>query len=216
MPVLPWESLLVLTFTRAAAAEMKGRISARLSQLADEAETTEAMRFLRRQARNVDGAYISTIHAFCARVLRRHYHAVDLPARAKTADEMESAALIEHVRDELLSLLAAENDADYTALLAAFGSEQAAWDAILSAYRFTRAQPHPEAWLLDAAARYEDEAAIQRILDDAVSFCKEELAMALETIVRERDLLSPDCANAISVLDDELSRYRAMLPCRHL
>ncbi len=210
----PVESLLVLTFTRAAAAEMKGRISARLSQLADEAETAEAMRFLRRQARNVDGAYISTIHAFCARVLRRHYHAVDLPARAKTADEMESAALIEHVRDELLSLLAAENDADYTALLAAFGSEQAAWDAILSAYRFTRAQPRPEAWLMAAAARYEDEAALQRILDDAVSFCKDELAMALETIVRERDLLSPDCANAISVLDDELSRYRAMLLCR--
>lgn len=210
----PVESLLVLTFTRAAAAEMKSRIANRLSQLADEAETVEEMRFLRRQSRNVDGAYISTIHAFCARVLRRHYHAVGLPARAKTADEMESAALIERVRDELLSLLSAENDADYTALLAAFGSEQAVWDAILAAYRFTRAQAEPEAWLRDAAARYEDEAAIDRILRDAVAFCQDELSMALETIVRERDLLPPDCANAISVLDDEISRYRAMLLCR--
>ena len=118
----PVESLLVLTFTRAAAAEMKGRISNRLNQLADEAETPEEMRYLRRQARNVDGAFISTIHAFCARVLRRHYHAVNLPARAKTADEMESAALVETLRDELLTMLANENDADYTALLAALGS----------------------------------------------------------------------------------------------
>ncbi|MEN6634434.1 MAG: helicase-exonuclease AddAB subunit AddA [Clostridiaceae bacterium] len=210
----PVESLLVLTFTRAAAAEMKGRISNRLNQLADEAVTGEEMRYLRRQARNVDGAFISTIHAFCARVLRRHYHAVDLPARAKTADEMESAALIETVRDDLLTALSSENDADYSALLAAFGSEQAAWDAILSVYRFTRAEPEPDVWLREAAARYEDEAALTRILDDAVAFCKQELSLVIETIVRERDLLSPDCANAISVIDDELSRYRAMLLCR--
>lgn len=210
----PVESLLVLTFTRAAAAEMKSRIAARLSVLAEEAETTEEMRYLRKQSRNVDSAYISTIHAFCARVLRRHYHAVNLPARAKTADEMESAALIEAVRDELLTQLSTENDAHYTALLAAFGSEQAAWDAILSTYRFTRAEPEPEQWLKKAAARYEDETALTGILSDAVVFCKDELSMVIETILRERDQLSPDCANAISVLDEELSRYRAMLLCK--
>ena len=210
----PVESLLVMTFTKAAAAEMKSRIANRLNELADSADHPEEMRYLRRQARNVDSAFISTIHSFCSRVLRRHYHAVGLPARAKTADEMESAALIETVRDDLLSALSTENDADYTALLAAFGSEQAAWDAILSAYRFTRAEPEPETWLQQAAARYEDEAALSRILLDAVAFCKDELSMALEAIVRERDLLSLDCANAISVLDEELSRYRAMLLCK--
>ena len=210
----PVESLLVLTFTRAAAAEMKGRIAERLNQLADAAENIEEMRYLRRQARNVDGAFISTIHAFCSRVLRRHYHAVGLPARAKTADEMESAALIETVRDELLTQLSTENDAYYTTLLAALGSEQAAWDAIVSTYRFTRAEPEPESWLGHAVARYGDEAALSSILSDAVVFCKDELSMVLETIVRERDLLSPDCANAISIIDDELSRYRAMLLCK--
>ena len=210
----PVESLLVLTFTRAAAAEMKSRISARLSALAEEAEHPEEMRFLRKQARNVESAYISTIHAFCSRVIRRHYHAVNLTARAKTADEMESASLIELVMDELFTQLSSENNADYTTLLAAFGSEKAAWEAILSTYRFTRAEPDPEAWLKKAAAQYEDEEALARMLDDAVAFCKDELSMALEAIVQERDLLSPDCATAISVLDDELSRYRAMLLCK--
>ncbi len=210
----PVENLLVLTFTRAAAAEMKGRIASRLNALADEAETAEEMRYLRRQARNVDGAFISTIHAFCARVLRRHYPAVGLSARARTADEMESAALIETVRDEFLSELSAGEDADYRALLAALGSEQAAWEAILSAYRFTRAEPEPEAWLQAAAARYEDGRALERMLDDAAAFCREELSLAIEAIERAREQLSPDCAKAISTLDDELTRYRGMLLCR--
>lgn len=207
----PVESLLVLTFTRAAAAEMKGRIAKRLNDLADEAETSESMRYLRRQARGVDSAYISTMHAFCSRVIRRHYHAVGLPAGARTADEMESAALIETVRDDLLTELSANEDADYTAVLAAFGSEQAAWDAMLSTYRFTRAEPEPEAWLTKACEQYADEQAIDAILNDAVVFCKNELSLLLETLLRERDALPPDWGNAISVLDDELSRYRAML-----
>ena len=207
----PVESLLVLTFTRAAAAEMKGRIAKRLNELADTASANDEMRYLRRQARGVDGAYISTIHAFCARVLRRHYHAVGLPARARTADEMESAALIEQVRDELLTKLAGEENKDYQTILAAFGSEQAAWDAAMKTYRFTRAEPEPEQWLASAAARYGDDAALESILSDAVQFCKNELSLVIETIVRERDTLPPDWASVISVLDEDLSRYRAML-----
>ncbi|NLI53225.1 MAG: helicase-exonuclease AddAB subunit AddA [Clostridiales bacterium] len=210
----PVESLLVLTFTRAAAAEMKGRIAKRLNELADEAGSADEMRYLRRQARGVDGAFISTIHAFCARVIRRHYHAVGLPARARTADEMESAALIETVRDELLTGLSADGDADYAAALAAFGGEQQVWDAVMATYRFTRAEPDPERWLADACARYADDAAIRRILDDAVVFCQNELSLAIETVVRERDALPPDCASAIATLDDELMRCRGMLLCK--
>ena len=208
------ESLLVLTFTRAAAAEMKGRIAKRLNELADEAKVTDEMRYLRRQARGVDGAFISTIHAFCSRVLRRHYHAVGLPARARTADEMESAAIIEQVRDQLLTELAGSENADYQTILAAFGSEQAAWDAVMSTYRFTRAEPEPELWLNRAAARYQDAAALETILSDAVHFCKNELTLVIETIVRERDLLPLDWASVISVLDEDLSRYRAMMLCK--
>ncbi len=207
----PVDSLLVLTFTRAAAAEMKGRIAKRLNEMADEAGTNAEARYLRRQARGVDAAYISTIHAFCSRVLRRHYHAVGLPARARTADEMESAALIETVRDDLLTEFGASEDADYRNLLAAFGGEQQAWDAVMSAYRFTRAEPEPDVWLAESCERYANDEAFQKILDDAVAFCKSELKLVIETIQRERDRMPPEWANVIGVLDDELTRYRGML-----
>ena len=208
---VPIEQLLVLTFTRAAAAEMKSRIANRLNALAEETVDPSQMRFLRQQARAVDGAYISTIHAFCARVLRRHYYAVGLPARARTADEMESAARIETVRDELLTALCVEENADYRALLSAFGGEQPAWDAVMSLYRFTRAEPDPEAWLVNAADRYANAAALERMLQDAVAFSQSEIALMMEPLLAARDSLPPDWAGAISTLDDDLSRYRALL-----
>ena len=208
---VPMEQLLVLTFTRAAASEMKSRIANRLNVLAEETEDLAQMRYLRRQARAVDGAYLSTIHAFCSRVLRRHYYAVGLPARARTADEMESAALIETVRDELLTALATEENEDYRALLSAFGGEQAAWNAVLSVYRFTRAEPDPEDWLNCAVTRYEDDAALEAMLQDAVEFCQREIALMMEPLLAARDSLPPDWASVISVLDDDLSRYRALL-----
>ncbi len=211
---VPIDSVLVLTFTRAAANEMKTRIAARLNDLADHEENTEQMRYLRRQARNVDGGYISTIHAFCARVLRRHYHTVGLPAQSRTADEMESAALMETVRDELLTALSAEEDADYRALLSAFGSEQSAWDAVMTAFRFTRAQPDPDEWLEAAADHYKDEEALTRLLDEAVAFSKHEFALVIENIRAAKETLSPENAKVISVLDDDLSRYRALLLCK--
>lgn len=205
------EQLLVLTFTRAAAAEMKSRIATRLNALAEETQDLSQARFLRRQARAVDGAFISTIHAFCARVLRRHYYAVGLPARARTADEMESAALMETVRNELLTALSVEEDADYRALLFAFGGEQPVWDAVMAAYRFTRADPDPESWLVCAAKRYANDAALEEILQDAVAFSQREIALMIEPLTAARNSLSLEWAGVISVLDDDLSRYRALL-----
>lgn len=210
----PIDSMLVLTFTRAAASEMKTRITNRLNQLADEETNPEQTRYLRRQARTVESAYISTIHAFCARVLRRHYHAVGLPAQSRTADEMESAALMETVRDTLLTELSASEDADYHTLLASFGGEQQAWDAVMQTFRFTRAEADPAAWLDENSARYQSESALTRLLDDAVDYCKHEVRLMMEPILRARDSLSPDWASVISVLDGDLSRYRALALCR--
>ncbi len=212
---VPIDALLVLTFTRAAANEMKTRIAARLNDLADREENTEQMHYLRRQARNVDGSFISTIHAFCARVLRRHYHAVGLPAQSRTADEMESAALMETVRDELLTKLSIEENVDYRVLLSAFGSEQAAWDAVMTAFRFTRAQPDPDGWLDAAAGNYGDEDALMRLLNDAVVFSKHEFSLVIDTVQAAKQTLSPDSAKVISVLDDDLTRYRALLLCKN-
>ncbi len=116
----------------------------------------------------MDGAFISTIHALCARVIRRHYHAVGLPARARTADEMESAALIETVRDELMTGLSADGTRT-TRGARGVRRRAAVWDAVMATYRFrsSRRAGSGAGGSPSPARAYADDAAIRRILDDA-------------------------------------------------
>lgn len=205
------ENLLVLTFTRAAAAEMKSRIAARLNQLAEAEKEEGARAFLRGEARAIDGAYISTVHAFCARVLRRHYHLLGLPPQSRVPDESERASLIETVKDELLSEWSGAEDASYRLLLSSLGGEDAAWDALMSAYRFSRSLDAPEEWLNGAARRYADEPHMEEIFAEAVTLAKKELLGVVTALNDLRDSLPPSWAKTIYALDDDLSRYRAML-----
>ncbi|MCR5073357.1 MAG: UvrD-helicase domain-containing protein, partial [Clostridiales bacterium] len=72
------ERFLVLTFTRAAAAEMKQRIQSRLQKAVDECRDDSLRPFLLAQSVAVNSANISTIDAFCTRILHRHGHTIGL------------------------------------------------------------------------------------------------------------------------------------------
>ena len=88
-------AILTITFTEKAAAELRDRIRRRLRELgADEA------------ARATEGAYISTIHGFCARVLRSHALAAGLDPRFVVLDEPEARRLADGAFDEALEELA--------------------------------------------------------------------------------------------------------------
>lgn len=204
-------NILVLTFTRAAAAEMKARIRKRLTELANEATDPKRRAYLKNQVRLVDGAYISTVHAFCARVLKRHYHVAGLSSDARIADETETAVIIEQVKDALLTQLSVEENADWLRLLAAFGGEDAAWRALMSLNAFLLSQPDPNGWLAEALGRYDGEQALQKQLAAVTDACKQELSVVIDGLTAARDALPPDWGAVIGVLDDDLMRYRAML-----
>ena len=188
----PVDHLLVVTFTRAAAQEMKGRIAKKLKAFSRGEDLPEELKatldddkktYLRRQAEAVGGACISTNHAFCARVLRRHGHLME-PALSPTfciLDEMETPAVLERVRTALFNGYGEEDNADYRRLLKCFSTEEGVFDAVKRVDAFLASEPDPEGWLLDAVGRYVDDAWVEKYLAERFQGLRDGVLKALKT-----------------------------------
>ena len=105
-------SILVITYTDRAAAELRGRIRKRLAQLGRP-----------ELVRELDGAWISTIHGFCTRLLRQYPFAAGLDPRFRVLDESQAAVLRVEAFDEALTEFCAGEQPERLALLATYGSK---------------------------------------------------------------------------------------------
>jgi ATP-dependent helicase/nuclease subunit A len=104
-------SILVITYTERAAAELRTRIRARLAELGRPELT-----------RDLDGAWISTIHGFCLRLLKQYPFAAGLDPRFRVLDESQGAVLRVEAFDDALAEFCAGGDAGRLALLSTYGS----------------------------------------------------------------------------------------------
>ena len=206
--------LLVVTFTRAAAAEMKERISKRLEELSAEAFAAgdcERASALRRAAVSCENANISTIHSFCTNVLHRNYHEVGLDPAFRVAEQLESELLAKKALDEVLEEQYARSekgdDGGFAALLKAVGSDRQLEALIRSLYRFAQAQPDPEAWLDAAVKKYTDGFAEAAAESDGVLM--DHVAKELEVFMQNAKELrmgpASDHPRIAQALDDDMS-----------
>ncbi len=120
------DELLVVTFTNAAAAEMREKIGAALLKRVASDKTGR----LRRQLSLLGGAKIETVHAFCLDLIKENYALCGLPADFSVADTEESLELRKEVLDELLEKLYEEKDPDFMCLCASLSEEKG--DRLLS------------------------------------------------------------------------------------
>ncbi len=205
------ERLLILTFTRAAAAEMKERIQTTLQQRAAAAGDESMRSWLYRQSARCPNANISTIHAFCARVVNRYFHLVGLSPSAATLDETEAAVLRDQAVEEALTALATEDAPAYQLLLRAFEREDALQKALDSLTGFLMAQPDPAGWLRRVQRDLLDRAAYDRAVDICFREDRETLGAALEDLVRLRDSYPPAWGKLIAYLDEAIPHARGAL-----
>ncbi len=149
------DRLLVVTFTKAAAAEMKQRISAELTRLI--ARNPENRR-LQRQQMLLPRAHISTVHGFCAGLLREHFQELDLPPRFRVGEEAEIALLREEAVSEVLETLYGEKDPAFLQLAELMGTgrdDRRLTAAVRRLYDFIQSHPYPDLWLEEKQAQFE-------------------------------------------------------------
>ena len=141
------DRLLVVTFTRAAAAEMRQRLSAALS--AKMAQEPDNLLYARQQML-LPRAYISTVHGFCTRILQEFAGHNGLPMGFAVAEEGQTELIGAEALDTVLEESYRKKDPAFLALAAQLCSDKddsGLREAILGAYRFMQAQPFPDEWL---------------------------------------------------------------------
>ncbi len=144
------DKLLVVTFTNAAAGEMRERIG---EAILKELEKQDANKeHLRKQLILLNKASIMTLHAFCTEIVRRHFHFINMDPNFRIGDLTEINILKLEAMDELLEDEYRKNNPDFIQLVERFGGikeDTALENLILELYQFIRSQPKPYEWLRD-------------------------------------------------------------------
>ncbi|MED4353418.1 helicase-exonuclease AddAB subunit AddA [Schinkia azotoformans] len=186
------DRLLVVTFTNAAAAEMRKRIGEALEK---EIAKSPSSLHLRRQLTLLNRASISTLHSFCLNVLRKYYYYIDLDPGFRIADETEAELLMEEVMEELFEeQYSLENNECFYDLVDRYSDDRSDIELqllIRKLYDFSRSYPWPTEWLEQIVQAYDiddiseiDELSWMKDLREDIKIqlqgCRELLNRALE------------------------------------
>lgn len=148
------DRLLVVTFTNAAAAEMRSRIG---SALEGELKKSIRSRHLERQLVLLNSASISTIHAFCQSVVRQYFHLLDIDPKFRIAGEAELTLLKAEILDTMFEAYYARQHPAFTAFVERYGQDRDhsnVYQLIMQLYDFSRSHPWPSHWLTQLSTAF--------------------------------------------------------------
>ena len=148
------DKLLVVTFTNAAASEMRERIGDAIGKALDE---NPENKHLQNQLVLLNKSSITTIHSFCLDVIKSNFHRINLDPNFRIGDQTECAILKQEAIDEVFEDLYEERDEGFLNLVESYaerGGDKEVQDIILGIYSFAMASPEPKKWLIDSAERF--------------------------------------------------------------
>ncbi len=140
--------MLIVTFTNAAAGEMRERIlTALATQMVKDPVNAD---FLRRQMNLLNRAHIKTLHAFCMDVIRQNFHHLDIDPAFRIGDMSELTVLKQQVLDDLMETTYEKADPAFIDLVESYSgnrSDEKLQGMILKLHTFLMSKPEPQAWL---------------------------------------------------------------------
>ncbi|MHB1127997.1 MAG: helicase-exonuclease AddAB subunit AddA [Bacillota bacterium] len=213
------DRLLIMTFTNAAAAEMRERIAEAISSVL---EKNPASQNMQRQLTLLNKASITTIHSFCLEVIRNNFQRINIDPGFRIADQTEAALLKLDVLHELFEdqYEAESENQDFFELLECYGGnrdDQALQEMVLNLYGFIQSSPWPETWLIEMTEDFNPPAGIDfgetswgRVLLQTVVIEVEGLK---EVMGRAMDILRtvPGLEKYLPVYLEDLSNLEATL-----
>ena len=221
------DRLLVVTFTRAAAAEMRGRIEKRIQKAIsstaerlagyNESSVTgdmvkkdqQLLQRLEKQLIMLSNAQISTLHSFCQTLIRQNFAAIDIDPGFRMGNPQEMELIQQDAIESVFEDFYEQGDEDFISFTNAYGNDMgdgALYEYVLKLYKFVQSNPFPEEWLDRAKRDYdiEDTSALE------ASKWKKVLADKLEEDIKkvaaDAKYLS-ELAGDISENDDKLAPY---------
>ena len=143
------DSFLIITYTKAAASELRGKIAAKLSEKMAQMPDN---RHLQRQMQRLYLTKISTVHGFCGDILREYAYMLDIPADFRVADENECRQLRDTCMAQMLETVYEEeaSDPDFRAFVDTQGlgrDDRLIPEILLKVYDSARCHLDPEQWL---------------------------------------------------------------------
>ena len=214
--------LLVVTFTKAAAQEMKAKIKSALEQRLNKHEKLKID--LREQLNLIDAANISTIDAFCLDVIHRFYYVIDLdPSFSVLTDETQATLMRERALQEIEGEFLENDDQAFIAFYENFAgdrSAESARDLLLDLYNYAMAKPDYRDWLKSLPTQYEigDDVTHSKLWQKSIkpyllttfSDLKEKLEQLLATAAMETKELAK-VKDSFQLFDKCLQNYLASI-----
>ncbi|MBO5955375.1 MAG: helicase-exonuclease AddAB subunit AddA, partial [Clostridia bacterium] len=219
--------ILVLTFTDAAAGEMREKIKKAIAKALRENPEDEHMQ---KQRLLIHSASISTVHAFCMNEIKSNIHLTELPIDFSLVSDLENKIMLSEALDEVLELFYRNIDKDTSFQKLVFGyggikNDSTLRETVLSLHNFSRSMAYPARWLNDAVRPYGETVKTNELsgewwnfqLKEMVEKSRDEIFELYDQILDEIERSLDQKHSFRQFIDDELAKLKRVFehidPC---
>lgn len=215
------DRIVVVTFTKAAAEEMKTRLSRAFEK---ELAANPDNRYLIKQISLVDSAKICTIDSFCSYIVRNYYNYIGIDPSFRIADEGELNLIRADVMSDMIEKHLAADDKDFEAFMEAFAGGKKLdriYDIITGLHRFAQSNPWPSEWIKRCAEDYhvsEDEYETLPLVKLTVEYIR----ASIQECIEEYNDMIDECGQPggpdkyLPVIREEKERLERVLKCDNM
>ena len=195
------DKLLIVTFTNAAASEMRQKILDTIYTKID--ENPEDI-YLQKQILLLNKANISTIHAFCLQVIKNYFYEIGISSNFRIGDTTETELLKQETLEEIFDELYEEKNEEFIKLVniySGYKDDNSLRELILNIYNFSQSMPFPEEWIKESVEKFNlkdnleqdfsktiwGKILIEYFLDE-IKYCINSLEIVLEKLQKKIEL----------------------------